>query len=175
MPIFTSLLFFFIALALLPLALRNSGARELRRQRARDVERMAIAARICESAARGAFDVELDHSTESIERLDALITNQWSNREETAAGTQETSTEQFDSPFILSAYVGDVFVRSGDAEWRWAQNETFLYFRNSKRSVSPFELLERKLAHPEHLHLEEETSLWLNPIISQDSDAATQL
>jgi hypothetical protein len=168
MPMFTSLLFFFIALALLPLALRNSGARELRRQGARDVERITIGAQICEATARDAFEVELDHSRESIALLDTLITQGWSN--ETPAST----SENYDPIYIMGAYVGDVFVRAGNAEWRWENGEAFLYVSKWKRKISPFDLIQRKFRDPLHIHLNEETVMWLMPLTPLENDASTK-
>jgi hypothetical protein len=160
MPIFTSLLFFFIALALLPLILRNSGMREIRRQHTRDVERMNIGAHICEAAARDAFEVELDHTTASIALLDALIARGWSNGTD---ATHVSRHEAYDPAFVMGAYVGDVFVRTGRAEWQWKNSEPFIYFRNTKQKVSPFDLIARKLMEPNQIHLQGETALWLTP------------
>jgi hypothetical protein len=171
MPLFTGLLFFFIALALLPLALRNSGARELRRQRARDVEQMTIGARICEIVARDAFGIELDHSMESITALDALITNGWAD---TAAGTNTWSNEEHDPTFVLGSYLGDIFIRHEHSEWQWEHDEAFLYFSNGKRTVSPFDLIQRKLREPLEVHLKEETTKWLIPLIPQHDDGNTK-
>jgi hypothetical protein len=158
MPIFTSLLFFFIALALLPLALRNSGMREIRRQHARDTERMTIGAQICEAAARGAFEVELDHSVASVALLDALITRGWSDGMDR---THAPTYGEYNPAFVMGAYVGDAF------EWRWENGEPFIYFRNTKQKVSPFDLIERKLMEPNQIHLQDETALWLMPTTIQ--------
>jgi hypothetical protein len=160
MPIFTSLLFFFIALALLPLALRNSGMREIRRQHARETERMTIGAQICEAAARDAFEVELDHSAASIALLDELITRGWSYGTERI---RASAHEEYNPTFVMGAYVGDVFVRTGNSEWRWENGEPFIYFRNTKQKVSPFDLIERKLMEPNQIHLRNETALWPMP------------
>jgi hypothetical protein len=168
MPIFTSLLFFFIALALLPLALRNSGAKELRRLHARDTERMTIGAEICEAAARDAFEVELDHTTQSIALLDTLITRAWGdglNR------THASTHLEYNPAFVMSAYVGDVFVRAGNAEWRWESGEPFIYFRNAKQTVSPFDLIDRKIMEPDKIQLQDEISAWLIPATIQHENA----
>ena len=165
---FTSLLFLFIALALLPLALRNSGARELRRQRAREMERITIGAQICEAAARDTFEVELDHSKESIGLLDAMITHGWSN------GTNTSVGEDYDPVYIMGAYVGDVFVRAGNAEWRWENGEAFLYLSQWKRKISPFDLIQQKLRDPLHVNLNEEIAMWLMPLIPHENDASTK-
>ena len=166
----TGLLFFFIVLALVPLALRNSGARELRRQRTREIERMTIGAHICEATARDAFGVELDHSTDSIPMLDALITKGWSDGTGT---TYDLPTDNYEPTFVLGSYLGNVFTHHEKAEWQWENAEPFLYFRNLKQRNSPFELIERKLSNPTEVNLEQETALWLHPNPPQDSDANT--
>jgi hypothetical protein len=159
MPLYTSLLLFFIALGLLPLAIRNSSARSARRERARDAERMAIGARICEAAARDAFGIELDHAVESIAELDALITTGWGNG---AIGTEERQqtngfgSEKYDLAFILASYLGDAFVRQGNAEWRWEKGEACIYFKKEKRISYPSILIEHKLHNPNQIHLQDE-------------------
>ncbi len=168
MPIFTSLLFFFIALALLPLALRNSGMREIRRQQARNMERMNIGAQICEAAARDAFEVELDHTTQSIAPLDTLITRGWGGGMDR---THASTHLEYNHAFVMSAYVGDVFVRAGNAEWRWENGEPFIYFRNAKQTVSPFDLIDRKIMEPNKIQLQDEISQWLSPANIQHENA----
>src|SRR5580658_160014 len=107
MPIFTSLLLLFAALALLPLALRSNGIARERRRHTRDEERMATGALICEAAARDAFGVELDHSVESIAMLDALISQGWP--ENTANSDGEISHSHGVLPdelsFTLASYM----------------------------------------------------------------------
>ena len=168
MPLYTSLLFFFIALALLPLAIRNSNASCARRERARDVERMVIGAKICESAAKDAFGIELDHSVKSIAQLDAMITNGWSDD---AIGPDETNrtktleSESYDLNFIFASYLGDTFVRHGDAVWQWEKGEACIYFKKEKHISNPFILIAHKLQNPKQIHLQDEIANW---IISND-------
>lgn len=130
---------------------------------------MTIGADICEAAARDAFGVELDHSMESIALLNSLIINGWGVGTNPISGTNEPSTERFDPTFIFGAYLGEVFVRTGIAEWRWENSEAFLYFRNSKRKNFPFDLIERKLREPNQIDLAEETALWLTSTIPLDN------
>ena len=166
MPLYTSLLLIFIALALLPLAIRNSNARSTRRERARDAERVSIGAKICEAAARDGFDVELHHSVESIAQLDAMISTGWNHvtigTDETN-GTNASTSDKFDFVFIFASYLGDVFVRHENAEWRWEKGEAFIYLRKVKRNASPFDLITRKLNDPNQIHLQDETVNWLTP------------
>ncbi len=171
MPIFTSLLFFFIALALLPLALRNSSMRQERRRRKQNKERMNIGARICEAAARDAFGLELDHSPESIASLDSLITHGWGDGTVGTAGTNDLSAERDDPTFVLGAYVGNVFVRNGKAEWQFEDGKALLYFPKWKRKVSLFDLIQQKLREPDRIHLEEETDHWQISEMPQNDDA----
>ena len=155
MPIFTSLLFFFLALALWPLATRNSGRRELRRRQAQAQDRFETAAQICEAAARDAFHITLDHSLRSIDQLDEMIDNGWSN--------VESQHLQNDTSFVMGAYLGDVFVRNQLAEWTASSQNMprpFLYFPLSKKTVSPFDIIEQKLNGPSSIHLPSETARW---------------
>jgi hypothetical protein len=164
MPLYTSLLLFFIALALLPLAIRNSNVRNTRRERVRDVERMTIGAKICEAAARDAFDIELDHSIESIVQLDAMITNGWGND---AIGTDETNqikifeSESYDLNFIFASYLGDTFVRHEHAVWQWEKGEACIYFKKEKHISYPFILIAHKLQNPKQIHLQDEIANWI--------------
>ncbi|HEY3874491.1 MAG TPA: hypothetical protein VGM92_03365 [Candidatus Kapabacteria bacterium] len=195
MSIFTILLFFFLTLALWPLLTRNSGRRELQRRRDAAEDRLETAGSICVAAARDAFGVELDHSLESIDTLDAMIVNGWpeaidvkespgmepnadmeSNMDMGAntdvgvnadAGTNPDVGTETDATFLLGAYLGDVFVRQNLAEWRWEDDKTLLYFEHSNKTVSPFELLEEKLKAPLQIHLPEVAAQWQSPEISE--------
>jgi hypothetical protein len=165
MSIFTSLLFFFTALALLPLALRNNSACEGRRQKKRDTERMTIGAQICEAAARDAFEAELDHSIGSISPLDSLITLGWSNKTDV---TNASMRGGYDPTFAMGTYVGDLFVRVGNAEWIFEDGTAFMYVRASKQKFFPFDLIQRKLWEPDRVNLQEEMALWLNLATRQE-------
>lgn len=156
MPLFTSLLFFFIALALVPLAMRNSALREARRKKARDEQRIEIGTRICEAAARDAFGIELDHSLASIDTLDDLITQGWMD------GTSQPNDEHPLS-FVMGSYLGDIYVQNRKAEWKHDDEEAILYFPEFKRRISPFELIRKKLNDPAYVHLDEETARWQAP------------
>jgi hypothetical protein len=164
MPLYTSLLFFFIALALLPLAIRNSNARSTRRERTRDVEHMAIGAKICEAAARDAFGIELDHSVESIAQLDALISTGWGDATTGTKGTNASKADEFDLAYIFASYLGNVFVRHENAEWRWDHGTAFIYFRTLNQNAFPFDFIARKLKDPDRIHLQDETANWLTPL-----------
>ena len=131
---------------------------------------MTIAAHICEAAARDAFGIELDHSTESIPLLDALITKGWSDVTDITNGL---SVDNYEPTFVLGSYLGNVFTHHENVEWRWESGEAFLYFRNLRQRNSPFELIERKRMNPTHVNLEKETELWLHPNPPQDNDANT--
>src|SRR5947209_3233335 len=68
-------------------------------------ERMSLAAKICEASARSAFNVELDHSLESLSVLDQTISNDF------AAAISD------DSVYVLGAYLGDVILRELGGRW----------------------------------------------------------
>ncbi len=159
MPIFTSLLFFFLALAFLPLAFRGSSARQDRRKQAKLDDRMETGADICRAAAREAFGVELDRSLASIAVLDDLIERGWRNRD---PETDAPKTND-DLSFIFAAYLGTVLARFAHAEWGWDREKPALFFHGSKEPVPLFPLVERKLQDPEHTNLSLETMQWYSP------------
>jgi hypothetical protein len=159
MPIFTSLLLIFVALALLPLALRSNGVARERREHARDEERFSTGALICEAAARDAFGVELDHSIESIAKLDELISQGWSQQ---AANPNEEIPDELS--FTLASYLGDVFVRNAGARWRHSNDGWSLSFPKLEIVADPFNLIERKLRDTEHVHLHDDAALLLQEL-----------
>ena len=159
MPIFTSLLLLFAALALMSLALRSTGLARERRQHSLDEAKMATGALICEAAARDAFGVELDHSIESIAKLDALISEGWSAQ--TADPITDASGEQ---SFVLSSYLGDVFVRHSGARWRADDTGWSLGFPKLNLIAEPFDLIARKLSDIENVSLQHESDLLLNEL-----------
>ncbi|HET6402094.1 MAG TPA: hypothetical protein VFH95_11940 [Candidatus Kapabacteria bacterium] len=160
MPIFTSLLFFFIALAFLPLALRNSRARTALRQQSELDDRMALGASICIAATREAFGVELDHSLDSIHTLDILISQGWSD---SPAEQTESNGKPNDLTFVLASYLGTAISEHTGARWRIENGKTVLFFQEHSVSAFPFDLIERKLRDPEQVHLEEEIERWGKP------------
>jgi hypothetical protein len=169
MPLFTSLLLFFVALAMLPLALHNGNTRKRFGQRAGNIERMSIGAQICEAAMRDIWGANLDRSVGSIVLLNALISENWVDRD--MVGTNRSSLMGYDAIFVLGSYLGNIFIHPEHAEWRSENGETFIYFRNLKRHVSPFRLIERKLQEPNRVVLQEETAHWLNQAAPQDDYA----
>ena len=171
MPLFTSLLLFFIALALISFTLRNTSARQARQRKDQNERRMAIGAQICEASARDAFGVELDHSVESIVLLDSVIIRGWGD---TPDIPDKRMTDSGTLDFIFSAYLGDVFVRNEKAVWQWQNNEAFLYFQNLRRTAMPFELIKRKLSDPNQVNLANETALWLNSLTPNDGDGISR-
>lgn len=109
-------------------------------------EQMDLASRICEAAARDAFDVELDHSLDSLAKLDELI-------EQGFAGVLEVTD---DTVYVLAAYFGQVLVHACGAEWQPASvqnSKPTLRIQSSQESVSPFEIIERKLRTPQDTKL----------------------
>jgi len=159
MPIFTSLLLLFIALAILPLALRSNRIARERREHTRDEERFATGALICEAAARDAFGVELDHSIESIAKLDALISQGWSGMD---ANSPDELPDELS--FTLASYLGDVFVRNSGARWRNSGYGWSLSFPKLEIVADPFNLIDRKLSDPEHVHLHEDAALLIQEL-----------
>ena len=164
MPIFTSLLFLFLALALWPIVSRSNARRELERRRNEAEQRLETAARICEAAARDAFHISLDHSIASIDWLDEMIDKGWMEPNNAQGSTT-------DSPFAIGAYLGDVFVRHHLAVWNWESGKTLLFFALSKRTVSPFELIEQKLREPFSVNLSAESARWQSPEIPEPDNA----
>jgi hypothetical protein len=160
MPIFTSLLFFFIALAFLPLALRNSRARSALRQQVELDDRMNLGASICIAAAREAFGVELDRSLQSIQTLDVLISEGWS---ESLLDSEASNGKPDDLTFVFASYLGMTVCQHTDARWRIENGATALFFQSAKTPAYPFDLIEQKLRDPEHIHLEEEIERWGQP------------
>ena len=159
MPLFTSLLFFFIALAFLPLVLRSRARSELRRQAELD-NRMTLGASICIAAAREAFGVELDRSLASIAALDALITQGWNDSHPELEAPKEKPN---DLTFVFAAYLGDTVIKHTHARWRIENGQAVLLFREANVSASPMDLIERKLRDPQNVHIEEEIAQWGNP------------
>ncbi len=159
MPIFTSLLFLFLALALLPLAFRGNRARQTRREESALAERMALGASICIAAAREAFGVELDRSLDSLAAMDSLIADGWapSSPTNSAQGSELDSTGV---TFVLAAYLGTAFALHRAAEWRIENGKPALYFRTVNESEYPLELIELKLREPVHVNLSKETERW---------------
>ena len=174
MPIFTSLLFFLIALAFLPLALRTSHARSAAREQAILADRMALGASICIAAARDAFGIELDRSMGSINALDALISQGWGNANERSSplaqqgegvgGEALPDRKPNDLTFVLAAYLGTTYCEHSAAHWRIENGTPALFFQVAKVSAYPFDLIERKLRDPEQVHLEEAIAEWGKPL-----------
>lgn len=160
MPIFTSLLFFFIAVAFLPLAFRSSRARTALRQQAELDDRMALGASICIAAARDAFGIELDRSFDSIQMLDLLISQGWSDA---PVDPVESGGKPTDLTFVLASYLGTVAAEHTGARWRIENGQTALFYQEQNMSAFPFDLIERKLNDPERVHLWEEIERWGKP------------
>ena len=112
-----------------------------RKRRDTTGEQMELASRICEAAARDAFDIELDYSLESLAKLDELI----------EGGFASVPEVHEDTRLVLGAYLGQVLVHCCGAKWRAADQEharATLVFPPSIQSISPFEMVERKLCAP---------------------------
>jgi hypothetical protein len=131
---------------------------------------MVIGAQICEAGAMDAFGIRLDHSIESIAKLDRLIANGWNN-ESTSAMPQMNDYNTL--TFVFASYLGDVFVQHKHASWQLEHEQAILYFRNLKRMAYPFELITQKMREPSEIDLMEETSNWLKPPIQEDGNATT--
>jgi hypothetical protein len=170
MPVFTSLLFFFIALAFLPLALRNSRARSALRQQTELDDRMALGSSICIAAARDAFGVELDRSLGSIPALDALISQGWN---EASLEETESDGKPSDLTFVFASYLGTTVSKHTGARWRIENGKTVLFFQEQNVSAFPFDLIERKLRDPERVHLGEEIERWGKPPEVANADEET--
>src|SRR5665213_2312505 len=183
MPIFTSLLFIFIALAFLPLALRSSRARSALREQAELDDRMALGASICIASAREAFSVELDCSLASIETLDRLISQGWANANEQSSplaqqgegvgGEASSDGKPNDLTFVFPSYLGTTVCGHTDARWRIENGKTALFFKEQNVSAFPFDLIEQKLRDPERVHLGEEIERWGKPPEVTNADEQT--
>lgn len=178
MPIFTSLLFFFLALALLPLAFRGSRVRQSQRELSALEERMALGASICIAAARQAFRVDLDQSIESLGVLDSLITSGWSSipRSE-SLNVSDAGSDSKEVTFVLAGYLGTAFVQNRAAIWRVENGKPALYFRSVKESEYPLELIELKLKEPAQVSLVHETERWglpPEPLASNGNEPAAE-
>ena len=156
MPILTSILLVLTGLALISLALRSRPKERTRRRDDYSERRLELGARICEAAAKDAFGVDLDHTDESLTKLDELIADGW-----TGADTIASSAEsQRDPLYVFASYVGDILVRHHQAEWRLSIISSgtpwpSLYFKAADLTASPFEMVERKLHDPEHFKITE--------------------
>ncbi len=109
-------------------------------------EQMGLASRICIAAAADAFDVELDHSLDSLAKLDELI-------EQGFAGVLEVTD---DTVYVLAAYFGQVLVHTCGAEWQAANGQDAkptLKIGSILESISPFGMIERKLLAPQDTNL----------------------
>jgi hypothetical protein len=149
MPIFTTTLLLFVTLAALALSIRSHSRVKKLREKRSDNERMKLAAKICEAATRDAFGLDLDYSLESISALDQAITSNWSQNADHSVFSQN-------SLFVLSAYLGEIFVRSHGAEWILTGNASvpYLYFTDIDLKASPFDLVEQKLEQPATVSLD---------------------
>lgn len=127
-------------------------------------QQMGLASSICEAAARDAFDVELDHSLDSLAKLDELI-------EQGFTGVLEVTD---DTVYVLAAYYGQVLVHACGAEWQSANGQDAkptLKIGSTLESISPFEMIERKLHAPQDTNLAAEARELMTKIESVNGNA----
>lgn len=125
-------------------------------------ERMSLAAKICQAAARSAFSVELDHSLESLSSLDGIIDSDF------ASSPQIND----DSIHVIGAYLGDVFLREIGGRWsRLDASATYpKILLASGEEFDPFEVVSAKLHFPE-ISLEQEVRRRLESQASAEENA----
>src|SRR5579883_280393 len=149
MPVFTTLLLIFVALALLPLTLRSREAKRENRRASQLEDKFRLAAMACEVAFRDSFNVELDHTRQSIAILDSKVTSEWLQ----GTNSESQSGASKESVFLLAAYIGDVLARDLNAEWRRKNEQYILMFPSTTFEALPFELVQKKLVSPAHVDL----------------------
>jgi hypothetical protein len=179
-----SLLLFFSGLALIIVLLRARPKTRVRRLEDWEESKMELGARICQAAAIDAFGVHLDNTDQSLEQLDAMITEGWEytvpepigpgmpnhsvsdaiaaerhsveETRDTEPSIRGTRGPEKDSIFVLASYLGNILVLHHSGEWRLdpkTHTWPFVHFKQADLSVSPFEILARKLAAPEEFSL----------------------
>ncbi len=136
---------------------------------------MSLGASICIAAEREAFQVELNRSVESISSLDTLIIHGWSSLlSPESPNNSAFHGEPKELIFVLSAYLGTIFVLHRAAEWRFENGKPALFFRSIDQSEYPFELAELKLRDPERVNLSQETARWGFPPEAAPADGNEQ-
>ena len=141
----TPLLYSLFALFLLLAAFNSKFFAQIRYTRLIE-RRMDIAARMCEAAARDSFQIELDHTMESLTAFDQLLDTGWSS---TRPMTEDTR-------YVIAAYFGDLFVRECGARWsapRSGNGEPMLEFPKSRVKADPFAIIEYKVQLPDAVKL----------------------
>lgn len=136
------LLVFLAALAVVALLRRSPS---FVRKRSVDIgERMELAAKVCEAAARDSFRIHLDYSLESLTVLDGLIDREF-----------KSNVATDDVGLVLAAYVGEVLVRQHKAKWLQpvSDEQPKLRLPDHAEAISPFELVDEKLKSPDTVSL----------------------
>lgn len=159
MSILTSILLIVAGLSLLVIALRARPRSRMRRLEEWEERKLAIAANICHAAARDAFAIELDGKAASVDVLDHLIEQGWtqpspalashaSESESVPVDDEAGRTDALpDEQFVLGAYLGQTIVEDLKGEWRvdaMYHRWPYVYFTRADLAVSPFELIQKK-------------------------------
>ena len=116
------------------------------------LERLDIASRICEGVARSTCNIALDHTLESIPKLDELIEH------------NSTSDWQQDVQYVIGAYLGETLRSDADAKWKLEKGHSYPVLLLNANRFDPFDLVLRKISAPNSVSIDREIRMLLSPI-----------